>query len=84
MAYLQLSKAFPANFAGICKGCGERFEVGANIRYVEGEVQADECCGSVEPLKDREEDVTLFSPAEVARARAEACPRCFVSHKGEC
>lgn len=36
---------FTANWGGKCAGCGERFEEGDAVFYLDGELHAEDCCG---------------------------------------
>jgi hypothetical protein len=66
-----------AKYAGICRGCGERFEVGDLVRYDDdNEIVTERCAGR--------SDVAAMSPSQVKDVRRKMCLKCFCVHAGEC
>lgn len=67
---------FMAKYPGKCGGCGERFETGRMVGYLEDTLVTEDCHGRAE--------VAAMSPGEVAVARKSMCSKCFCVHAGEC
>ena len=70
-----MSKVFEARFHGRCAAdCGEPIRPGDRAEYVGEELMHEDCA----------EDGPSDRAVERQLARAKTCPRCFVTHAGEC
>lgn len=65
-----MSRAWPANYAGVCGNCGKRFEVGTMVTRDSTGVVEEQCL-------DRGDNL-LARPSQELRAMA--CTSCWMVH----